>query len=104
MRERLAERGIDFELTAAAKAEVVREGYDPTYGARPLRRTLQRRIENELAKRVLGGDFKDGEKVVVDFAEKLYVFRSEPGAARSRPDDTGTGDDGVIEGEVVSVA
>ena len=104
VRERLAERGIDFELTAAAKAEVVREGYDPTYGARPLRRTLQRRIENELAKRVLGGDFKDGEKVVVDFAEKLYVFRSEPGAARSRPDDTGTGDDGVTEGEVVSVA
>ena len=69
-----------------------------------MRRTVQRRIENELAKRVLGGDFKDGEKVVVDFAEKLYVFRSEPGAARSRPDDTGTGDDGVIEGEVVSVA
>jgi ATP-dependent Clp protease ATP-binding subunit ClpC len=80
VRERLEERHIDFDLTPAAKEEVVREGYDPTYGARPLRRTVQRRIENELAKRVLAGEFHEGDKVTVDFAGGEYVFRAEPGA------------------------
>jgi ATP-dependent Clp protease ATP-binding subunit ClpC len=103
VRDRLAERGVDFELTPAAQEEVVREGYDPTYGARPLRRTVQRRIENELAKRVLAGEFHDGEKIVVDFADGQYVFRTEPGTPRPKRDDASKGDDGVIEGEVVNV-
>jgi ATP-dependent Clp protease ATP-binding subunit ClpC len=100
VRERLEERHIDFDLTPAAKEEVVREGYDPTYGARPLRRTVQRRIENELAKRVLAGDFHEGDKVTVDFAGGEYVFRAEPGAKPQQKDDG----EGVIEGEVVEVA
>ena len=103
VRDRLAERGVDFELTPAAQEEVVREGYDPTYGARPLRRTVQRRIENELAKRVLAGEFHDGEKIVVDFADGQYIFRTEPGTPRPKQDDASKGDDGVIEGEVVNV-
>jgi ATP-dependent Clp protease ATP-binding subunit ClpC len=74
VRERMVERGIAFELTPAARDEVVREGYDPSYGARPLRRTVQRRIENELAKRILAGEVKDGECVVVDFADGEYSF------------------------------
>jgi ATP-dependent Clp protease ATP-binding subunit ClpC len=74
VRERMVERGIAFELTPAARDEVVREGYDPSYGARPLRRTVQRRIENELAKRILAGEVKDGECVVVDFANGEYSF------------------------------
>jgi ATP-dependent Clp protease ATP-binding subunit ClpA len=103
VKERLVERGIDFDLTGAAKAELVREGYDPAFGARPLRRTLQRRIENELAKRVLAGEFQDGEKVVVDFADGSYSFRAEPGTRPPRTELSGPDDDGVVEGEVVNV-
>jgi ATP-dependent Clp protease ATP-binding subunit ClpC len=68
VRERLAERQVDFEVTPAARAALVREGYDPTYGARPLRRTIQRRLENPLAKRVLAGDFPPATRVRVDLA------------------------------------
>ncbi len=74
VRERLSDRKLDFELTPAAIAELVREGFDPTYGARPLRRTIQRRVENELARRVLAGEFHDGQKVTVDFRDGVYQF------------------------------
>jgi len=74
VRERLADRKVDFELTEAAKAALVDEGYDPAYGARPLRRTVQRRVENELARRMLGGEFHDGQCVVVDFVNGDYTF------------------------------
>jgi ATP-dependent Clp protease ATP-binding subunit ClpC len=74
VRERLADRKVDFELTSAARDEVVREGYDPQYGARPLRRTVQRRIENELARRILAGEFHEDQCVVVDFAGNAYRF------------------------------
>ncbi len=103
VQERLAERGIEFELTEAAKKELAREGYDPAFGARPLRRTLQRRVENELAKRVLSGEFHSGEKVTVDFWEGAYTFRAEPGSLPPKPDAQAPDDDGVVEGEVVNV-
>jgi ATP-dependent Clp protease ATP-binding subunit ClpC len=74
VRERLADRKVDFELTAAAKDELVREGYDPAFGARPLRRVVQRRIENELARRILSGEVKTGQCVTVDFSEGEYHF------------------------------
>ena len=74
VRTRMADRQIDFELTPAAKEEIVREGYDPAFGARPLRRTVQRRVENELAKRILAGEFHDGQCVAVDFADGEYLF------------------------------
>ncbi|HJP40567.1 MAG TPA: AAA family ATPase [Dehalococcoidia bacterium] len=74
VRERLEDKSIDFELTLAACEELVREGYDPAFGARPLRRVVQRRIENELARRILKGDFKEGECVVVDFSDGSYRF------------------------------
>jgi ATP-dependent Clp protease ATP-binding subunit ClpB len=64
--KRLEERKIHVELTAAAKDQLVREGYDPTYGARPLKRTIQRRILDPLALRVLEGDFVEGDTVIVD--------------------------------------
>ena len=103
VQERLAERGIEFELTEAAKNELAREGYDPAFGARPLRRTLQRRVENELAKRVLSGEFHSGEKVTVDFWDGAYTFRAEPGSIPPKSDAQASDDDGVIEGEVVNV-
>ena len=79
VRERLAERGVDFEVTEAAKAALVKEGYDPTYGARPLRRTIQRRVENELARRVLSGEFSEGDRVIVDAGEGgEFSFVAQP--------------------------
>ncbi|MBI5949271.1 MAG: AAA family ATPase [Chloroflexi bacterium] len=83
VRKRMSDRQIDFELTAAAKEEIVREGYDPAYGARPLRRTVQRRVENELAKRILAGEFHDGQVVAVDFADGAYRFTARDGAAHT---------------------
>ncbi|GMV84571.1 MAG: ATP-dependent Clp protease ATP-binding protein [Dehalococcoidia bacterium] len=98
VRERLSDRKLDFELTPAAKAELVREGFDPAYGARPLRRTVQRRIENELARRVLAGEFHDGQKVTVDFRDGAYQF-----TASDSPAAPPHGDGDVVEGEVVEV-
>ena len=66
VRERLLERHVDFEVTERAKQALVQEGYEPAYGARPLRRTIQRRVENALAKRVLSGEFSEGDRVIVD--------------------------------------
>jgi ATP-dependent Clp protease ATP-binding subunit ClpB len=64
--KRLEERKIRVDLTDAAKRQLVQEGYDPIYGARPLKRTIQRRVLDPLALRVLQGDFAEGDLVVVD--------------------------------------
>jgi ATP-dependent Clp protease ATP-binding subunit ClpB len=64
--KRLEERKIHVHLTDAAKEQLVREGYDATYGARPLKRTIQRRVLDPLAMRVLQGEFGEGDTVVVD--------------------------------------
>ncbi|MDP2949523.1 MAG: AAA family ATPase, partial [Chloroflexota bacterium] len=75
VRQRLAERGVGLELTEAAKEALVKEGFDPVFGARPLRRTVQRRVENPLSKRILAGEFGEGDTVVVDVsAEGEYLF------------------------------
>ena len=75
VRDRLAERDVYFDVTDAARTALVKEGYDPEFGARPLRRTIQRRIENPLAKRVLAGDFAPGDRVRVDLdAAGDYTF------------------------------
>ena len=66
--KRLEERKIHVQLTDGAKELLVREGYDPTYGARPLKRTIQRQILDPLALRVLEGDFVEGDTVIVDSA------------------------------------
>jgi ATP-dependent Clp protease ATP-binding subunit ClpB len=63
---RLAERKIKVELTEQAKEFLVQEGYDPTYGARPLKRTIQKRVLDPLAVGVLEGEFAEGDRVVVD--------------------------------------
>ena len=74
LRERLAERGLSLELTDAAKEVVTEAGWDPTYGARPLKRALQRLVENPLALRLLEGDFVEGDTVLVDAADGELVF------------------------------
>jgi len=77
--KRLADRKIHITLTPAAKAAIVEEGYDPTYGARPLKRTIQRRILDPLALQVLEGAFGEGDHVVVDRgAAGLLFTKGEP--------------------------
>jgi ATP-dependent Clp protease ATP-binding subunit ClpB len=66
LRERLAERRIELELTEAAKEALAEAGWDPAYGARPLKRAIQRLVENPLALRLLEGDFADGDTIRVD--------------------------------------
>jgi ATP-dependent Clp protease ATP-binding subunit ClpB len=66
LRERLAERRIDLELIDAAKEALAEAGWDPAYGARPLKRAIQRLLENPLALRLLEGDFADGDTIRVD--------------------------------------
>jgi ATP-dependent Clp protease ATP-binding subunit ClpB len=74
LRERLAARGLDLELTPAAKELVAEAGWDPTYGARPLKRALQRLVENPLARRLLEGGFGEGDTVLVDASDGELVF------------------------------
>jgi ATP-dependent Clp protease ATP-binding subunit ClpB len=66
LRKRLAERHIEIELTDRARGHLVRVGYDPTYGARPLKRAIQREIETPMARKILGGEVRDGYRVKVD--------------------------------------
>jgi ATP-dependent Clp protease ATP-binding subunit ClpB len=66
LRKRLADRHIDLELTDQARGHLVRVGYDPAYGARPLKRAIQREIETPMARMILGGEVRDGHQVLVD--------------------------------------
>jgi ATP-dependent Clp protease ATP-binding subunit ClpC len=81
VRDRLGDRGVGLELTDAAKEALVREGYDPVYGARPLRRVIERRIANPLSKRILAGDFAEGATVMVSYADGEYTFEEAPAKA-----------------------
>jgi ATP-dependent Clp protease ATP-binding subunit ClpC len=74
LQKRLVNRKLTLELTDAARDWLAREGYDANYGARPLRRTIQRRIENNLAKQLLGGQVKDGDTIVIDAVDGGLVL------------------------------
>jgi ATP-dependent Clp protease ATP-binding subunit ClpB len=80
LRGRLAERGLILELTEAAKEHVAEAGWDPTYGARPLKRALQRLVENPLALQLLEGGFAEGDTVRVDVRDGDLVFEKAPAA------------------------
>jgi ATP-dependent Clp protease ATP-binding subunit ClpB len=71
----LAERKIALELTERAKAFLAEKGYDPAYGARPLKRTIQRLIQDPLALKILAGEFTEGEKIAVDSDGGELIFR-----------------------------
>jgi ATP-dependent Clp protease ATP-binding subunit ClpB len=73
--KRLEERKIHVELTEAAKNFLVSEGYDPMYGARPLKRTIQRRVLDPLALRVLEGEFREGDRITVDVGDNELIFQ-----------------------------
>ncbi len=72
--QRLAERGLGLELTDAARETLAEAGWDPTYGARPLKRAIQRMLENPLALRLLEGEFAEGDVVHVDAADGELAF------------------------------
>jgi ATP-dependent Clp protease ATP-binding subunit ClpB len=82
---RLADRNIELELSDAAKEHVAREGYDPVYGARPLKRFLQRQVETALSRRILAGEITDGSQVKVDFKKGGLVFESTPRQKKKEP-------------------
>ena len=69
VQERLAERNITCELTEAGCDWLVKEGFDVSYGARPLRRAIQRHLENQLSRGVLAGEFAEGDHVIADVNE-----------------------------------
>jgi ATP-dependent Clp protease ATP-binding subunit ClpB len=79
--KRLEERKITLELTDNAKALIAKEGFDPAYGARPIKRTIQKQVLDPLAQRVLTGEFKEGETVLVDAVDGKIVFWTEQYAA-----------------------
>ncbi len=74
LKDLLRERKLDVELTDAAREMIAREGFDPVYGARPLKRALQREVQNPLAVRILEGEFEDGDTVLVDVKDGSTVF------------------------------
>jgi ATP-dependent Clp protease ATP-binding subunit ClpB len=74
LKKLLADRHIEIELTDAAKAFLAEEGYDPAYGARPLKRVIQRQVQDPLALRLLQGEFHEGDRVRVDAVDRHLTF------------------------------
>ncbi|MCM8794967.1 MAG: ATP-dependent Clp protease ATP-binding subunit [Candidatus Omnitrophica bacterium] len=81
VRERLKEQSIAIELSAAAREFLIEKGYDPLYGARPLKRTIARFLEDPLAQEIIAGRFKEGATVYVDVEGDKLSFHSAPVAA-----------------------
>jgi ATP-dependent Clp protease ATP-binding subunit ClpB len=77
--ERLKDRKMTLTFTEKARDRVMDEGYDPTYGARPLKRTIQQRIENPLATELLAGKFADGDTIEVDADAHSFTFKRTSG-------------------------
>jgi len=78
LKKLLADRQMEIELTDAAKVLLAEEGYDPVYGARPLKRVIQRRIQDPLALRLLQGEFSEGDLVRVDAIDGRLIFERAP--------------------------
>lgn len=74
LRKRLAERQITLMVSDKAKAKLVEDGYDPAFGARPLKRTIQKELETPIARKLLDGSVKDGQKIQVDLSGDKLTF------------------------------
>jgi len=77
LRDRLAERHIELVLTDAARERLVKVGYDPAFGARPLKRAIQKEVETPLARKLVAGEIRDGQKVIVDEHDREMVIDVE---------------------------
>jgi ATP-dependent Clp protease ATP-binding subunit ClpB len=90
VRSRLRDRRIDVQLTEAGRAHVARAGYDPVYGARPLRRYIQREVETKIGRALLSGEIREGATIVVDAVDGRIEVRHEgPPAPAAAPDAEG---------------
>jgi len=85
LRARLAERHIELTLSEAAREHLVRVGYDPAYGARPLKRAIQKEVETPLARKLVAGEIRDGQMVHVDESNRDLVFEVMPRRAEESP-------------------
>jgi len=83
LRARLAERHIGIELSDAAVEHLVRVGYDPTFGARPLKRAIQKEVETPLARRLVAGEVRDGQNVRVNLGPDHELTFEVESAARA---------------------
>ncbi|MCA1726750.1 MAG: ATP-dependent chaperone ClpB [Actinobacteria bacterium] len=81
LRRRLADRKLSVTLTPAAREHLAVKGYDPAYGARPLKRLIQREVQDALAMRLLSGEFREGDSIEIDRGEEGLAFRRESPAA-----------------------
>ena len=73
--ERLKDRHITLEFSDNARRQIMDEGYDPAFGARPLKRTIQQRLENPLAAELLAGKFSDGDNIKIDSDAHRFTFK-----------------------------
>jgi ATP-dependent Clp protease ATP-binding subunit ClpB len=80
LRQRLAERELAFELDDAARDRLGEAGFDPVYGARPLKRAIQHQLENPLAQRILRGDFAQGDTIRVTVRDGALAFERVAGS------------------------
>ena len=80
--KRLKEQEITLELTEAAKDKISEEGYDPEYGARPLRRAIQKHIEDQLSEELLKGTVLTGQNVIIDVENGEFVVKTPEGSAK----------------------
>jgi ATP-dependent Clp protease ATP-binding subunit ClpC len=87
VREQLRERGISLQATEPARALLATQGFDPQFGARPLRRTVQRLVENPIARGILQGEYREGDTVVLDVEEGKIVPRLLVPAAQAGPSE-----------------
>ncbi|HBI04384.1 MAG TPA: type VI secretion system ATPase TssH, partial [Paenibacillaceae bacterium] len=78
--QRLADRKMVLELTKQAKEYMAQEGYDPVYGARPLKRFIQRHLETVIAREIIAGKLRDGDQIVVDYQNGKLTVEVKQGA------------------------
>ena len=95
LRHRLADSDLGLEVSVAALDKLGEAGFDPVYGARPLKRAIQHELENPLAQKILAGEYAPGDVITVDVRDGQLVF------GKTRREETPTDDDEVIEAEIV---
>ncbi len=76
-KNRLKDQGISIEVTDSALEKLADEGFDPSFGARPMKRAIQRLVVNPISNKILAGEIKEGETVVVDFADDSFIFETK---------------------------
>lgn len=91
LRTQMQENGFELELTDAAKDLLAEEGYDPVYGARPLKRVIQQRLQNTLANELLSGEHPEGSRILVDCRGNELVFLNQPATVKAEQENNPEG-------------